>query len=187
MSVQTLAMRMAHVLLLALFIVGCGDNLSPAGRAPGPQFVGASLGDTDQVIKWVPAANLPTLTVASSTVILLDTSGGDTVRQRWTTAHRFLVSMRCDQPTTLLYQIKRTASSTWRTMNGYASGSGCTSGCAGGGSPGSGLGDTVPANCDAACDYLVLGPDSRLQVVTTTAPSTCEVDVGYYPRREAGM
>jgi hypothetical protein len=53
---------------------------------------------------------------------------------------------------------------------------------------GSGGGDVMPANTDTAIDYLILGPDSRLEAVTgATGPSTCEVDVGLYGDRTLGM
>jgi hypothetical protein len=139
---------------------GCTEKPEPARR------LGAV---TSSNIQWL--TSIPTITGNNATIKLFDTTGGsNSNRKGFTHVQRILGSLRCDQAITLLYQVLRTGSTTWRTMNG------------------SGSGDAITASTDTAIDYLVLGPDSRLEAVTGgTGPSSCEVDVGLYTDRTPGM
>lgn len=173
--------RALAALVLALFVTSCaswqeppvGDPSYPASRA---RF--GALGDSDQVLKWVPAAKLTAITGTSQTITLWDSTGGVSGQaQTQAHIHRIMFTGRCTQDFTLKYQTLATGSSTWRTRNGYAIGT-PTAGvnCVDTTGLGAGAGVTVPATTDVACDFLVLGPDSRLVAVTGTSP-TCEYDI----------
>ena len=124
--------------------------------------VGASI--TVGTVVWVKS--IPAITGNNATIDLYDT----TVSPTTIFVNRIMYTGRCDQAITLNYQILRDGSSTWRTMNN------------------NGSGDTVAANTDTAIDYLVLGPNSRLEAVTGgTGPSTCETSIALFGDRELGM
>lgn len=120
-------------------------------------------------VSWV-LAGLPAITGNNQTIPVYDTTGGDTVRAQQKALQHILVSCRFDQAVTVLYQIKRTGSSSWRTMNN------------------GGAGDVVGANTDFVRDYAILGPDSKVVIVTgATGPSTGELDVGLIFERPLGL
>jgi len=141
-------MKPAILFALILGVLGCDPTAAP----PPAHKVGSSFGGP---VWRVPLNAIPS--TASATTIVFDT----TVTPVVPPPERLAVSCRFDQAVTLLYQIQRLGSVTWRTMNG------------------TGAGDAVPANTDAFYDYLVQGPNSRLEVVNGgTGPSTPELNVG---------
>jgi hypothetical protein len=167
-------------LFLLLLLVGCAE-------APPP----SSMGATSQDMNWVPGGIIPVITGSNALIVLVKVNGGRSVMAGGT-VNRIFVSLRCDQPVTLLFQVNRSSGggTVWRTLNGWNSGdpvqghpAGCTDA-----SPGRGLGDTVAANTDVSCDYLVLGANSRVEVMTgSPGPTACEVDLGLFVDRAPGM
>ena len=127
-----------------VLLVGCAST-----QEPSPHRVGSSFGGP----VWRGPLN-PITSTASATAVVFDT----TVTPIVPLPERLVVTCRFDQGVTILYQIQRIGSSTWRTMNG--------------------VGDVVPANTDAIYDYLIQGPSSRIEVVNGgTGPSTPEFNV----------
>lgn len=163
---KDIPMKLALVVIVAL-LGGCvGSPLPPPNHG--------RLGATATDVEWLPASSIPAITGSNSTVVLFSMSGGRTVVTPGaaTTVNRIGVSIRCDQPITLLSQVNRTSGggSTWRTMNN------------------NGSGDTVLANTDTAIDYLVFGPNTRIEAVTgSTGPSACETDIGLFVDRQPGI
>src|SRR5580698_2912640 len=111
-------MKLATVAILA-FLAGCaGSPLPPPNHG--------RLGATATDVEWLPASSIPTITGNNATIVLFSMSGGRAVVTPGaaTTVNRIGVSLRCDQPITLLSQVNRASGggSTWRTMNNNGSG-----------------------------------------------------------------
>lgn len=139
-------MRIFKVLLCLFVLVGCTAH---NGTAPQePHKVGSSFGGP------MFRAALNPVTGNSATIIVFDS----TVTPIIPAPERLLVSCHFDQAVTVLYQVQRFGSSTWRTTNGS--------------------GDSAPANTETFLDYLVLGPYSRIEVVTgSTGPTVAEINI----------
>jgi hypothetical protein len=144
----------------ALALAACASS-NPAPIARG--------GGGTVTMQW--RASIPTIAGNNATIILFDTTGGNTAsRQGYRHVDRIVFTGRCDQAITLNYQILHTGSTTWRTMNG------------------GGSGVAVAANTDTVVDFLALGPDSRVTAVTGgTGPSACEYDIGLFTDRTLGL
>jgi hypothetical protein len=137
-------MRIIKIVLCLFLFVGCATT-QPAG----PHKVGSSFGGP------LFRAALNPVTGNNATIIVFDS----TVTPIIPAPERLLVTCRFDQAVTILYQVQRYGSSTWRTTNGS--------------------GDSAAANTDTFLDYLVLGPFSRIEVVTgSTGPSVAEINIG---------
>ena len=138
--------KLKFVLFLSLFLGACVAN----PPKPEPGRVGSSFGGP------VFRAPLNVVTGNSATITVFDS----TVVPVFPLPERLVVSCRFDQNVTVLYEVQRLGSVTWRTVNG------------------GGAGDVVTANQDTLFDYLVQGPNSRLQVVTGgTGPTTSEINI----------
>lgn len=113
----------------------------------------------------------PVVTGSGATVIVFSTtSQGDFNRGMFPGIQRVLVHLRFDQGVTVLYQTLAAGSTTWRTLNG------------------GGVGDTLAASTDYITDFLVMGPDVRVAVVTGgTGPSVQEESVEIFYTRELGQ
>jgi hypothetical protein len=93
--------------------------------------------------------------VSTHNIVFSTTSAGDTNRGMYPGLQRIVVHYRGDQATTVFQQtLAPLPSTTWRTLNG------------------SGSGDSVTANTDYAKDFLVLGPDVRVDILTGGTPPT---------------
>lgn len=135
--------------LCALIVTGCAVR---SGENPAePHKVGSSFGGP------LFRAPLNPVTGNNATIIIFDS----TVTPIIPAPERYLVSCRFDQPVTILYQVQRFGSATWRTANGS--------------------GDAVAANTDTFLDYLVLGPFNRIEVVTQTTGPTTTVEINIAP------
>lgn len=135
------------LLLLTVCILGA---CAPA-EAPAPHRVGSSFGGP---VFRVPLNAIPSTNGA--TTIVFDS----TVTPIVPMPEKFVVSARFDQTVTVLYQIQRSGSATWRTVNG------------------GGAGDVYTAGNDFTVDYLVQGPNNRFEVVNgTPGPSTPEFNI----------
>lgn len=176
--------RALVALVLALSATSCASWAEPPVEDPSyPAHARFGATATEGPIQWL--SGLPTITGASQTITLFDMTGGSTAtRQLMRNVNRIVFTGRCDQAITLKYQTLATGSTTWRTRNGFT-GTAPTGDCTGS-SPGALAGHTVPATTDVACDFLVLGPDSKLVAVTGTSP-TCEYDIGLVSARSLGM
>jgi hypothetical protein len=146
------------VLLLAL-VASCAtpgglDPISPDPIGPGPQRRYGDIQVGGQQCKW--ATNLPTVAGATTdNIVFTTTAQGDSIRNTFPGLQRVLVHFRGDQGVTVKYQtLAPLPTTTWRTMNG------------------AGSGDVVGANTDYATDFLVLGPDVRIDVLTGGAAPT---------------
>ena len=134
---------MKYLLLVLALTLSC---VTPTGSSPGR--VGSTVGGP------VFRAPLNPVTGNNATVTVFDT----TVAPVFPLPERLAVTCRFDQAVTILYQVERLGSSTWRTVNGS--------------------GDAVTANTDFFIDYLVQGPNNRIQVVTgSTGPTVAEINV----------
>jgi hypothetical protein len=164
---------MKRIFLLVALLASCAY---PSGSCPDPAVApvkkfGASSTLTGNQGTWV-TTGFPTITAPSTTYIVFSTtSQGDTVRGRYPGLERVALRARFDQATTILYQTLAAApATTWRTLNG------------------SGSGDSLAAGTDYAVDFLVLGPDVRLEVVTGgTPPTTQEISTRLSNDRALGM
>lgn len=133
------------------------------GTSPPPR---PRVGSTLEPSRWLLPLN--TVTGNNATVIIFDTTNAG--QNPGPSVDRIVISCYFDQAVTLQYQVRHRGSSTWRTVNG------------------NGSGDTVSASTQTAIDFLILGYDSRVQVVTGgTGPSTAEVDIGLVYVRPLGM
>jgi hypothetical protein len=154
--------------LAILAFAGCA-TAPTAPTAPPGHRVGATSGD----VEWLPASSIPAITGTSATIVLFSMTNGRAVTTPGltTTVNRVGVSVRCDQPVTLLYQVERSSGgAVFRTMNG------------------NGSGDSVLANTDTFIDYLIMGPTSRIEAVTgSPGPSACETDIGLFVDRQTGI
>lgn len=139
-------------IIAALACGGCAHS-DPAPVAHHKR--GALTTSAGSVASWGPP--LATVTGNNATVTVFDTTASSVYRN----VERVTISCFFDQAVTVLYQVRHAGSSTWRTMNG------------------NGAGDAVTASTGTVIDYLILGYDSRIQVVTGgTGPSTSELDIG---------
>jgi hypothetical protein len=158
-------MKFALIAILTL-LGGCAGSPLPP---PDHGRVGATSVD----VEWLPGSSIPAITGTNSTIVLFSMVNGRaaTTPGLTTTVNRIGVSIRCDQPVTLLYQINRSSGGgTWRTLNN------------------NGAGDSILAATDSVIDYLVMGPTSRIEVVTgSPGPSACEADVGLFVDRQPGI
>jgi hypothetical protein len=135
---------------VALFAVACAP-LTAEGPAP-KKFGDVQTGG--QQCKW--RTNLPTVAgVTTHNIVFTTTAAGDSIRNAVPGLQRVLVHFRGDQGVTVNYQtLAPLPATTWRTLNG------------------GGSGDVVAANTDYATDFLVLGPDIRIDILTGgTAPT----------------
>jgi|SRR5450631_2570686 len=159
-------MKLPIFALLTLLVGGCA---SVPTTPPDHRVVGATATD----VEWLPGSSLPAITGNNATIVLFSMANGRAVVTPGitTTVNRIGVSIRCDQAVTLLAQINRSSGGgTWRTMNN------------------NGAGDTVLANTDTVIDYLVFGPNTRIEAVTgSTGPSACETDIGLFVDRQPAI
>ena len=160
-------------LLLALVTwtaPGCVPHDGACPEPASPKKFGAPLVNGYQGV-W-NTTGFPAITAASTSyVVFSTTSNGDSTRGLSPGLERVALRCRFDQATTILYQtLAAKPATTWRTLNG------------------SGSGDSLAASTDYAVDFLVLGPDVRLVVVTgATPPTTQEVSTRTSNDRELGM
>jgi hypothetical protein len=142
---------MKHLAFVLLLTLGCTAPPKPVPEAPTPGRVGSTIGGP------IFRAPLNPVTGNNATIIVLDTTNVPIFPK----PERLVVSCRFDQQVTILYQVQRLGSVTWRTVNG------------------NGTGDVVSANTDTFIDYLVLGPNNRIEVVTgSTGPTVAEINIG---------
>jgi hypothetical protein len=159
-------MKLPIFALLTLLVGGCAS----VPTAPPDHRVGATATD----VEWLPGSSIPAITGNNATIVLFSMTGGRAVTTPGltTTVNRVGVSVRCDQPITLLSQVNRASGggTNWRTMNN------------------NGSGDAVLANVDTVIDYLVFGPNTRIEAVTgSTGPSACETDIGLFVDRQPAI
>src|SRR5450631_3261384 len=134
-------MKLPIFALLTLLVGGCA---SVPTTPPDHRVVGATATD----VEWLPGSSIPAITGNNATIVLFSMTNGRAVVTPGitTTVNRVAVSVRCDQPITLLYQVNRSSGGgTFRTMDGNGSGT------------------SLLANVDSVIDYLVLGPNSRIE------------------------
>jgi hypothetical protein len=159
---------MKYLAIAMLALLGCATTPTTPTPPPGHR-VGATSGD----VEWLPASSIPAITGTNATVILWSMANGRaaTTPGLTTTVNRIGVSIRVDQPVTILYQVSRSSGGgTWRTMNN------------------NGNGDSVLANTDTFIDYLIMGPASRLEIVTgSPGPSAVELDLGLFVDRQPAI
>lgn len=157
-----------------LILVGCATE--------SPFTSHGKVGAVSTVVNWLPSASIPTITGNNASITLFTMTGGKVAA--YGVVGEVVVSLRCDQPITLLWQTERSkGGAVFRTLNGWNAGdpiqghpTSCTDTSAG-----RGLGDVVSAATDTTCEYVVAGPNTKLVAVTgSTGPSTCEVDVGLF-------
>lgn len=144
---------------LALAAILTAAACSPSPPEPAKHRMGA---DFSPNVYWLP--NVTAVAGNNATITVFDSTLG------YPNVQRVMVSGYYDQAVTVLYRIKNSGSSTWRTANG------------------SGSGDAVTASTVFVTDYFMLGPSNQIQVVTGgTGPTTSETSVGLVYERTLGM
>lgn len=160
--------RWLSVLPVLLVCLGCCVKPCVAPPPVTPhKFGDVSTGDGSQPT-WV--TNIPTLVgQASSTIVEFDTTRGDTILKQFPFLQRIMVTGQCDQTVTIVYQVKLTPDTTWVTAAG------------------SNASTSYPASTTTETDFLVQGPESRIQAITTTAPTVCKLAIALFNARILGQ
>lgn len=154
-------MNLKRVVLLVLALACGACATTDQGSQPSPAHRFGSVVSANQ---WRSPLN--PVTGNSQTILIWDGTGMTSTQP----IERVTVSCFFDQTVTILFQVRQIGSATWRTMNGNGSGEPCT------------------ANVGTAYDYLLLGPDNRIQAVTGgTGPSVSEVSIGLIFSRALAM
>jgi hypothetical protein len=154
-------LKQIGILLLAVAALACGSCATTDGAAPAGGHRRASIASANQ---WRGPLNA--VTGNNATIIVWDGTGMVASQP----IERVMVSCYFDQAVTILFQVRHIGSATWRTING------------------SGSGDAVSASTPTVIDYLLLGSDNRIEVVTGgTGPTVSEVDVGLVFERPVAM
>lgn len=152
-------LRRIAVFCLALALSACATSGTSSPAAGGHKF--GSIASANQ---W--RAPLNAVTGNNATVLVWDGTGASATQP----VERVMVSCFFDQPVTILFQVRHVGSATWRTING------------------NGSGDVVAASTPTVIDYLMLGSENRIQVVTGgTGPTVSEVDIGLIFARPLAM
>lgn len=144
--------RLILATAIMMAVAGCSLTGYPQAEPPPHKFGAANV--NGQQCQWV--FNLPTVAgVATDNIVFTTTAAGDSIRNTNPGIQRVFVHYRGDQVVTVKYQtLAPKPTTTWRTMNN------------------AGAGDATTANVDYQKDFLALGPDSRIDILTGGAAPT---------------
>lgn len=146
-----------------------------------------ALGDSQQIITWVKASSLVTITGNNATQILYSTtSDATTTRRTQAHIHRVRWAGRADQAIQIVFECLFTGTTTWKTCPSQQNSDGSTNTT----SKVSAGGTAVDANVDYMVDFLVQAPDWRVKSITGgTGPSAggAPYDIGFLMSPELGQ